>query len=136
MSTHVSRGLVWSAQGYPLRADDSTHGLQVIDGPHHEIHEGSSFSCHYTTTTAATDNHRTAIGFTTPDTTKWGHLTIRITADNPSEFFALRGPTIDDDAGTAELNYEVDLSPGEDPVAKGYWSHLRTRRVHTEVRVV
>ena len=41
-----------------------------------------------------------------------------------------------DDTGKAELTYEIDLTAGEDSKAKGYRFHMRTHRVHTEVRRV
>lgn len=67
---------------------------------HAEIHQGNSFSAHYVITTASTDDHRTAIGFKTPNTAKWGHLIITIATTDPAEFFLDEAPTIDDDAGT------------------------------------
>lgn len=67
---------------------------------HKHIHAGEAFSVHYVVTTASTDDHKTAIGFKTPNTTKWGHLVITISTTDPAEFFLDEAPTIDDDAGT------------------------------------
>lgn len=80
--------------------EQKTLALINLTHGHHEIHKGSSFCADYTITTAATDDHRTAIGFNTPNTAKWGHLTIIISASQPAEFFLDEAPTIDDDAGT------------------------------------
>ena len=81
--------------------DQTTFCAKVINYEHAEVHEGSSFHFGYTTTTAATDDHRTAIAFKTPNTTKWGHLTVTVTASQPAEFFLLEGPTtLDVDKGS------------------------------------
>lgn len=74
-------------------------GINLTHG-HHHIHGGESFCADHTTTTASTDNHRTALGFKTPNTARWGHLTIIISASQPAEFFLDEAPIIDDDAGT------------------------------------
>jgi len=57
--------------------DTATNTLQTIDYPHHEIHSGSHYF--YTDSveldSAATQDYL----FTTPDTTKWIHLTYSAT---------------------------------------------------------
>jgi len=88
-----------------VRIDASTHTLQTIEYEHHEIHAGSSFTAHYSRTTTSDDNHRTAIGFTAPNTKKWLHIVVEITASSPAEFFLLESPTIDNDAGTQATIY-------------------------------
>jgi len=88
-----------------LRVDKSTNSLQTIEYAHHEIHSGSSFSAHYSLTTASTDDHRTGIGFTTPAGLKWPHMTIEVTASDPAELFFLEGPTLDADPGTNVVVY-------------------------------
>jgi len=62
-----------------IRCDPSTSSLQVVDYAHHEIHGGS----HYTVTygvadigAATTPNDAITLTFTTPDTTKWAHMTV------------------------------------------------------------
>ena len=59
----------------PLRLDKSTSSLQTIDYAHHEIHAGSNFF--YTDSvelgSAGVQNYL----ITTPDTTKWAHLTFQ-----------------------------------------------------------
>ena len=57
--------------------DASTHALNVVEYEHHEIHSGSAYSVYYDNTTANTDDHRSAIGLQTPNTTKWAHMVYR-----------------------------------------------------------
>ena len=85
--------------------DASSWALNVIEYEHHEIHSGSAYSVYYDNTTASTDDHRSAIGLQTPDTTKWAHMVIEITASSPAEFYILEGQTIDLDAGTEQTIY-------------------------------
>lgn len=80
--------------------DASTGAASQVSYEHHEIHGGSSFSAHFDNTTANADDARTAIGFKTPNTTKFGHLVVQITASSPAELSILEAPTIDNDAGT------------------------------------
>ena len=80
--------------------DPATLAAAIIDYAHYEIHSGSSFSVLYSRVTANSDNHRTAIAFSTPDTTKWGHMVFTVSASGPAEVFLLEAMTIDDDAGT------------------------------------
>ena len=58
----------------PLRLDKATNTIQVIDYSHHEIHAGSSFTCHYSQTAPTNIGEMTMIAFNTPDTTKWIHM--------------------------------------------------------------
>ena len=59
--------------------DRSTHGLIVIDYPHHEIHGGSSFSASGTVdlANAGTIN----IHVKTPNSTKYSHATFGVTTE-------------------------------------------------------
>jgi hypothetical protein len=83
-----------------LRVDSSTHSLQTIDYPHHEIHGGSAFTVHIQNTTANTDGHRTLLGFETPAGTTNGHLIVEVSASAAASALLYEGITIDDDAGT------------------------------------
>ena len=85
-----------------VRMDALTGALLAIAPAHKEIHDGDSFQAHYTLTTAATDDHRTGIGFQTAAGTqaKQMHLVIEVAASQPAEAFLLEAPTIDDDPGT------------------------------------
>jgi hypothetical protein len=55
------------------RLDVGTHVLSTIEYEHHEIHAGSSFTCDYKRDVANGANLDVIL--TTPDTTKWLHLT-------------------------------------------------------------
>jgi hypothetical protein len=78
-----------------LRIDPSTHAMVTTGYAHHEIHGGSSFTAHWDNTTTSDDDHRTLIGFKTPNTTKWAHLIANVSASSPAEFFITEAPTID-----------------------------------------
>ncbi len=84
--------------GQPL-TDKGSGASQSIAWPHHNVQRGTSFNAHFSNVTANTDDHRTAIGFSTPNTTNWIHLVVAISASDPAEFFLLEAPTIDDDDG-------------------------------------
>lgn len=95
-----------------IRIDGSTNTLQIIDYAHHEIHSGNAYTAHFDITTGATDNHRTAIGFSVPNTTKWIHLIIAGYASASAEIFIEESPTIDDDAGTQATIYNRNRNSG------------------------
>ena len=90
-----------NGKGGPLR-DNHSNSVPVIDYEHHEIHSGSSYTMHFTNTTSNSDDHRTVIGFSTPNTTKYFHLVISITASHDAEFFLYEDiSSIDVDEGTS-----------------------------------
>ena len=101
---------VWDADAYANYAQpvmtprvDSMTGAQLgIDYPHHEIHGGSSFAVDYSETTAATDDHRTGIAFTTPAAASGRvHFIVTATASQPAEFFLLESAVfVDGTQGT------------------------------------
>ena len=99
-----------------VRMDALTGALLTINPGHKEIHDGDSFQAHYTVTTAATDDHRTMIGFETAAASeaKKMHMIIAVAASQPAEAFLLEGPTIDDDPGAnvAVLNRNRVGTPG------------------------
>lgn len=86
-----------------LRADISTHTLQVIEYEHHEIHSGSSFHAEYSVTTANSDDDVTGIMFKTPNTTKWAHMVVTVTASDPAEAIINEAPTLADSGDGADL---------------------------------
>ena len=87
------------------QGDPMTGALMTIDYPHHELHSGSSFTASYTNVTTNNNLHRSAIGFTTPNTTKWFHSIAAISASDPAEVFVCEAATIDDDDGTQAVAY-------------------------------
>ena len=93
------KGLISDTVARILRVDAATHALEVMDYEHHEIHGGSSFSCHYVN--AVTNiGEMTAIAFNTPNTTKWGHLTIQADSTGACYVILCENPSIDVDEGT------------------------------------
>lgn len=56
-----------------VRIDSQTRAWNTIEYEHHEIHAGSSFTCHYNNTCTNT-GEMTMIAFNTPNTTKWIHI--------------------------------------------------------------
>ena len=88
-----------------VRIDPATNTLQTVTYPHYKIHNGSSFAVFFSNTTANADDHRSCIGFTVPNTTKWSHLVITVSASAAAEFFLEEAPTIDNDDGTEQVIY-------------------------------
>ncbi len=76
----------------------------MITVPHHQLHQGKAFKAHYSTITAATDDHRTGIAFRAPNTAKRMHLVVTISASQPAEFFLLENP------GAADLTAGTSLA--------------------------
>lgn len=79
-------------------ADDSTtNALMAISYGHHEIHSGSAYFIDSATDLAI--NNVLDLQFTTPDTTKWTHLTFKLDSESETEWFIYEGATIET-AGT------------------------------------
>ena len=106
-TTKTIRGRWGSAAGdvADLELDAVTHALVSMDWEHSTIHSEISFAAFFSNTTANADDHRSCIGFKTPNTTKWSHLVITVSASAAAEFFLEEAPTIDDDDGTEQLIY-------------------------------
>jgi hypothetical protein len=83
--------------------DLSTTAAVQIDYPHHEIHDGNSFHAEYSVTTAASDDDVTAILFKTPNTTKWAHMVVTVSASDPAEAIINEGPTLADSGDGSDL---------------------------------
>ncbi len=88
-----------------VRIDASTNSLIAIEYEHRQVHAGSSFKAHFSNTTANNNDHRSAIGFSVPNTTKWIHLIVEVSASHPAEVFIEEAPTIDNGAGTEQTIY-------------------------------
>ena len=82
-----------------VRIDASTNALETIEYEHHEIHAGSSFTCHFNNDTTNI-GEMTAIAFNTPDTDKWVHLIIEAESTGSAYVALYENPSIDDDEGT------------------------------------
>jgi hypothetical protein len=71
--------------------DDSTNQVVTVDYEHHELHEGSMFTCHYVQ--EVTDiADRSVIAFTTP-ASKEVHMVVHASATAASELIILEGAT-------------------------------------------
>ena len=82
-----------------INIDPSTNAQTTIEYPHHEIHDGESFHIVYEAQTTNT-GEMIAIAFYTPNTTKWLHLTARISVGSLTRAVLLESPSIDLDEGT------------------------------------
>jgi hypothetical protein len=71
------------------RIDVSTHTLQTIEYEHHEIHAGSHFEYTDSVTLASAGVQNYLI--TTPNTTKWAHMTMSVTGSAITEYACYRG---------------------------------------------
>ena len=78
--------------------DSATNALSEIDFPHHEIHEGDSFTCHYDNT-VTNIGEMTVIAFNTPDTPRWIHLVVEYSASAEAAAMLVETPSIDVDEG-------------------------------------
>ena len=74
-----------------LHTDASTNRLVTIEYEHHEVHDGSMFSCHYVQEVTDTDD-RTVIAFTTP-ADKEIHMVAHVASTAASNFYILEGAT-------------------------------------------
>jgi hypothetical protein len=99
------KGKISDTEAVDVRVDPSTHSLQIVDYPHHEIHHGESYHASFHNITASTDGHRSAIGFVTSATAKEMHLVVSGSASAPADIIIVEAPTIDDDTGTQMAIY-------------------------------
>ena len=86
--------------GQTFSKDHDVGGLVTITTPHQTIHRGHSFKVHYTTTTAATDDHHTAVYLKTPVSGEV-HMVASFSVSAAGEFFICEGITIDANEGTS-----------------------------------
>jgi hypothetical protein len=68
-----------SATYLPCKVDSATGACTSITYPHHEIHEGNSFTVSKTFTVPA--GTKVNLGIVTPNTTKWAHMTPHAVCD-------------------------------------------------------
>ena len=78
------KGYVGTGYGYrDVVSDLATNAIAGVDYVHHEIHAGSHFTAMWSVAdigAATTPNDTISLTFTTPDTTKWGHMVFRFNA--------------------------------------------------------
>ena len=85
---------------YGIKQSDNMIHTIGIDFGHFEIHEGDSFSAHYSLTTAATDGHRTGIYIKTANSAKLIHLVVEFSASTAAHYTICEAPTIAANTGT------------------------------------
>lgn len=91
----------------PLRLDKATNSLQIIEYEHHEIHAGSSFTCHYNNDCTNT-GEMTMIAFNTPNTTKWIHMIFEASSTAGAYMAIYEVADLDVDEGTDLTIYNRD----------------------------
>ena len=94
-----------SASVATVRMDAATHSLQIVTYEHHEIHGGSHYFLKDYADLAI--NNVIDFQFTTPNTTKWIHLTWNIDAENEMKWWIYEGVTVDT-AGTTATPFNND----------------------------
>ena len=93
-----------AAERLNLAADKATHALSVIEYPHHEVHGGSAFTCHFSNDCTNT-GEMTVIAFNTGDSKKWVHLVAEVTATAAAYFAVYETTSIDNGEGTTLTIY-------------------------------
>jgi len=91
----------------PLRLDKATNTLQTIEYEHHEIHAGSSFTCHFNND-VTNIGEQTGIAFNTPNTTKWLHIQVTAVATGAAYISIYEVADLDVDEGTDLAVYNRD----------------------------
>jgi hypothetical protein len=89
------------------KLDSATSTLQTIEYEHHEIHAGSSFTCHFNND-VTNIGEQTAIAFNTPNTTKWIHIQIAAVATGGSYVSIYEVADLDVNEGTDLAIYNRD----------------------------
>ena len=84
--------VLYDSNGKPARVDTSTHTLQVISYPHHEIHGGSNYEIKDVVDLA--NGAVRDMQFTTPNTEKWSHLFLEFNVEAETEWYLYEGVTI------------------------------------------
>jgi len=92
-------GLSFSAKGSGVKA------IKTIDYSHHEIHSGSSFTCHYSQTAPTNIGEMTIIAFFTSNTTKWIHLFASASSTAASTFAVYEDSALDVGEGSDLVVY-------------------------------
>jgi hypothetical protein len=73
------------------RIDPYTFAIETIDYAHHEVHDGDYFRSGMNFTLS--NGHVATFGFTTPNTTKWAHLTFDLDTTADGTFALLEDVT-------------------------------------------
>lgn len=86
----------------PLRLDKATNSIQTIDYSHHEIHTGS----HFFVTDYQTINSAASVDWliTTPNTTRWAHLTFEVQGSAVTTIALYEGADRTDSSALTAIN--------------------------------
>jgi hypothetical protein len=107
---------MFRAHGKPRGHYDDVAGVPItVDHAHAHVHEGASFTVTFSNTTANNNNHRSVVGFKTPDTTRWFHIVATVSCSTPAEVYLREAPAIDDGAGTEEVAYNRNRNSATAP---------------------
>lgn len=90
-----------------VRIDSQTRAWNTIEYEHHEIHAGSSFTCHYNNDCTNT-GEMTMIAFNTPDTAKWIHIVFEAQVTAAAYMAIYEAADLDVDEGTDLAIYNRD----------------------------
>jgi len=77
---------------FGINKDSNTNANTAIEYEHYEIHEGDSYG--YTEVKDQTVNHVYDIQITTPNTTKWIHLTFDFVVESETDWYFYENPVI------------------------------------------
>ena len=92
--------------------DASTETLQTIEYEHHQIHAGSHFYiCSFET---LADNASVDFAVTTPNTTKWAHMTFEIEGTSQTEFYVYEGSAVAGGSATTPMNNDRNSAKTSD----------------------
>lgn len=86
------RTTLYDEGGVPAQMDDSTETLQIINYEHHEVHSGFHYFISNVVTLAV--SNVLDLQFTTPNTTKWSHMTFQLDCESETEWYIYEGATI------------------------------------------
>ena len=89
----LMKGLTSNTTEAEIRIDKTTHTMQTIEYAHHKIHAGSHYKQGYQRTGINTGD-TVALVFTTPDTAKWAHWTMRAQTTGAATVQLFRTPTL------------------------------------------
>ena len=85
-----------------FKCDTTTSSMQTVEYEHHEIHSGSSYRTSYIV--ELSNGASQDILVTTPDTTKWAHMTLLVNTKLEAAVYIYENPTITG-AGTGVTTY-------------------------------
>ena len=89
---------------FPAGKSDAVTGASVtVDSPHHEIHDGNSYVCHYSQTVSDTDD-QSIIAFKT-GSLKYLHCSVSASCSTAAVAYIYEAPTITDNTGASLTVY-------------------------------